>query len=338
MGPNSHGSTQKVEKMNWSDKLYDFASLHSADRPAEHQALVFDVQRFSIHDGGGIRTNIFLKGCPLNCLWCQNPESLNWRQDILFVESQCIQCRKCVNVCPNDAIQLDANKERVVGINRDKCILCGACFKTCYAGAISIVGRWLTVDDVIALIERDRDFYTASGGGVTFTGGEPTGQPVFLLAALQALRARGVHTALETCLHVSWEQLEPLLPYVNLLLTDIKHMNSAQHKQLTGLTNELILDNFQRLHHRKAPVRVRFPLLPGLNDSEENVQATISFIAQLKNIQGVDVLPYNRLGMSKCRHLGHEYALTDLVPPSLKSLEDVAVKFRKYFADVTIGG
>lgn len=329
---------RKPEQMNWSDKLYDFDALHFDDLTTEPQALVFDVQRFSIHDGGGIRTNVFLKGCPLNCLWCQNPESINWRPDILFVERHCIQCRKCIDACPNDAILMDVSKERVVGIDRQKCTLCGACFKGCYAGAISILGRWLTVDDLMAMIDRDRDFYDASGGGVTFSGGEPTGQPAFLLAALRVLREKGIHTALETCLYVSWEQLEPLLPYVDLLLTDIKHMESEQHKSLTGMPNEPILENFLRLQERGVPVRVRIPLLPGLNDSKENLQAVADFVAPCKNVLGVDVLPYNRLGMSKCRQLGCEYELPDLAPPLRTEAEEAADIFRSLFSDVTVGG
>jgi len=322
--------------MNWSDKVYDFEALKPSS--SSDQALLFDVQRFAIHDGGGIRTNVFLKGCPLNCLWCQNPESIGWQQDVTFVESFCINCHKCLAVCPVNAILMDNDKERVVGIDRDKCIRCGACFKGCYAGAINIVGRWLSVDDVVAMVERDRDFYIGSGGGVTFTGGEPTGQSGFLLAALQAMKARGLNTALETCLYVPWEQLESLLPYIDLLLTDIKHMDSVQHARLTGQPNELILDNFLRLQQRNIPVRVRIPLMPGLNDSRENLQSLAEFIAPCKNVQGVDILPYNRLGMSKCRQLGCEYALPDLAPPSQSKVEEAAAMFRGVFADVTIGG
>jgi pyruvate formate lyase activating enzyme len=322
--------------MNWTDKLYDFDALQKPDW--EPKGLVFDVQRFAIHDGGGIRTNVFFKGCPLNCLWCQNPESIRWRQDISFVEQHCIQCRKCIAVCPVSAIKTDSCEERVTGIDKEKCILCGACFKTCYAGAINIIGRWLSVEDLVAMVNRDRDFYVASGGGITFSGGEPTGQPKFLLAALQAMQGLGLHTAVETCLHVPWEQLEPLLSHVDLLLTDIKHMDPERHGALTGVSNELILENFRNIAGLGIPVRVRIPLITGLNDDVANLQATADLIASCKNIQGVDVLPYNRLGISKCHQLGCEYALADVAPPSTESVEAAADLFRGVADDVTVGG
>jgi pyruvate formate lyase activating enzyme len=322
--------------MNWTDKLYDFNALQEPEW--EPRGLVFDVQRFAIHDGGGIRTNVFMKGCPLDCLWCQNPESIRWRQDISFIELHCIQCRKCVEVCPVSAIETDGNEQRVTGIDRKKCILCGACFKSCYAGAINIIGRWLSVEDLVAMVRRDSDFYIASGGGVTFSGGEPTGQPKFLLAALQAMQGIGLHTAVETCLHIAWEQLEPLLSHVNLLLTDIKHMNSQQHSALTGVPNDLILDNFRKIAARNIPVRVRLPLISGLNDSTQNLQETADLVFSCKNVKGVDVLPYNRLGISKCRQLGSEYALADLAPPSREKVEEAARFFRDVVDDVTIGG
>lgn len=322
--------------MNWTDKLYDFDALQEPDW--EPRGLVFDVQRFAIHDGGGIRTNVFMKGCPLNCLWCQNPESIRWRQDISFIEVHCIQCRKCIEVCPVSAIETDKEKRRVTGIDRDKCILCGACFKSCYAGAINIIGRWLSVEDLVAMVSRDRDFYIASGGGVTFSGGEPTGQPKFLRAALQAMQDLGLHTALETCLYIPWDQLQPLLPHVDLLLTDIKHMDSVQHAKLTGTPNELILDNFQKLCQMKMPMRLRVPLVPGHNDGPENLQAMVDLVASCNNVQGVDVLPYNRLGISKCRQLGCEYALGALAPPPRAHVEEAAALFRQVVPDVTIGG
>lgn len=322
--------------MNWTDKLYDFDALQEPGW--EPRGLVFDVQRFAIHDGGGIRTNVFMKGCPLHCLWCQNPESIRWEQDISFIETHCIQCRKCIEVCPVSAIKTDETGQRVTGIDTGKCTLCGACFKTCYAGAINIIGRWVSVDDLVAMVSRDRDFYIASGGGVTFSGGEPTGQPKFLLAALQAMQQLGLHTAVETCLHVAPEQLEPILSHVDLLLTDIKHMDADVHRELTGMPNDLVLKNFRHISQLNIPVRVRIPLISGLNDSMENLQQTADLIASCKNVLGVDVLPYNRLGISKCRQLGCEYQLADLTPPRRETVEKVAGFFRSVIDDVTIGG
>lgn len=302
----------------------------------EVTGLVFDIQRFAIHDGPGIRTLVFLKGCPLHCLWCQNPESLAREPEIVYLVNNCIDCRKCLRTCPQGAIYESAERKRV--IDRARCNLCGECIKVCYAAALNIVGRYLTVSEVLDEVERDRKFYECSGGGVTFSGGEPTAQAAFLEVACRQAQARYLHTAIETCGYVRWDTFRSILRYVNLVLYDIKHMDSNEHHRLTGVPNELILDNLRRIVSLGLPVRVRLPLVPGCNDSPENIQATAAFVDGLPNVQAVDILPYHRLGEPKWRQLDQTYELHGVLPPTREHVYELADAARKYDTEVTIGG
>lgn len=318
----------------WSERQHHF-NPNDRNR-TELTGLIFDIQRFSVHDGPGIRTTVFLKGCPLRCLWCQNPESMSRQPEITFIATNCINCGKCLEVCPEEAIRVSTEQGRV--IDRTGCTLCGECIEFCYAGALNIIGRYLTVAEVLAEVERDRDFYIKSGGGVTFSGGEPTAQPAFLEELCRQAQAQGLHTTIDTCGYVQWDTLRSILRYVDLVLYDLKHMDSTEHRRLTGVPNELILENLQRISSLGLPVYVRIPLVPGCNDSPENIEATAAFVAGLPNIQKFDILPYHRLGEPKWRQLDYSYELHGVEPPNREHVYGLADIARTYHVEVNVGG
>ncbi|HOP41542.1 MAG TPA: glycyl-radical enzyme activating protein [Geobacteraceae bacterium] len=320
--------------MNWREKILDFDKIASPESGLS--GLVFDIQKFAVHDGGGIRTLVFLKGCPLRCQWCSNPESLTAKPEIIFVANNCIACGQCADICNAGAIGRSAEEGLV--FDRERCTLCGQCAKYCYAGAINIIGRYLSIPELVAIIERDRKFYEQSKGGVTFSGGEPTAQPDFLTAALRELRERGIHTAIETSSFVPWDIYASILGHVDLVLTDIKHMDDGEHKRLTGVSNELILENLRRISQLGIPMKIRLPLIPGINDNEENLTQTAEFVRGLTSMQSLDILPYHRLGEGKWRQLGVEYALHGLAPLAETEVNDVARFFSDRGITVGIGG
>ena len=322
--------------MSWA-KRYQLYDADARNRE-ELTGLVSDFQRFSIHDGPGIRTIVFLKGCPLHCAWCQNPETINPRPEIMLVPNNCIGCGQCLEVCPNGSIVHHAG--RIRAIDRDRCSVatCGKCEKVCYANAINICGRYLTVAEVWDIVERDREFYQRTGGGVTFSGGEPMAQPVFLEALARASQARKLHTAVETSGYAKWGTLRSILRFMDLVLYDLKHMDSSKHRQRTGVPNELILDNLRRLDALGLPLRVRVPLIPGFNDSVENIRATAAFVAGLKHLEALDILPYHRMGEPKWGQLAHSYELHGVPPHTGDQVLELAGISREYAIEVTVGG
>lgn len=322
--------------MNWRRKLLDFDDLNHTG--PELKGLVFDIQKFAIHDGGGIRTVVFLKGCPLSCVWCANPESIKATQEMTFIPNNCIGCEKCLGVCPQRAITQSNELPYKPVLDRERCTLCGECLKTCYAGALNIIGRHVSVAELMAMVERDRKFYDQSGGGVTFSGGEPLAQADFLKAALQDARHKGIHTAIETSAFSPWEKLKSVLTHVNLALVDIKHMDADRHAELTGVPNGLILDNLQKMVEVGLPVRIRLPLIPGCNDSLENIQATAEFVKDLEKVQAVDILPYHRLGEMKWSQLGSACKRPALLPPTEEHVQQRAEIFRALGLKVSVGG
>jgi pyruvate formate lyase activating enzyme len=323
--------------MSWAKRyqLYDA----SARTREELTGLVSDFQRFSIHDGPGIRTIVFLKGCPLHCAWCQNPETVNPRPEIMLVPNNCIGCAKCVEVCPSGCIAHNGTG-RINAIDRDRCSLssCGKCEKVCYANAINICGRYLTVAEVLEVVERDREFYERTGGGITFSGGEPTAQPVFLEALARAAKARKLHTAIETSGYAKWDVLESTLPLMDLVLYDLKHMDSKKHRQRTGVPNDLILENLKRLDSLGIPFRIRLPLIPGFNDSVESIRATAAFVAGLKHLEALDILPYHRMGEPKWGQLAQPYEFHGISPHTGDQVHELAGIPREYAIEVTVGG
>ena len=295
---------------------------------------IFDIQRFSLHDGPGIRTLVFLKGCPLRCIWCSNPESQKYNPEIMFNAATCMDCGTCKAVCPQNAIEENKNTDR---INRQWCDECGSCTEACPTQALQFSGNNMSVATVLTEIEKDREFYESSGGGVTFSGGEPLGQPEFLKHVLMACKSRDIHTALETCGVANWEHLENILAYTDLFLYDVKQMDPVEHEKLTGYDNRLVLENLEKLCRIGANVIIRMPVVPGLNDSEKNLTATAELMIRF-DIAEIHLLPYHNYGENKYRMLGNDYSLTDLEPVLEKNLDAPKHLFERYGLRANIGG
>jgi len=282
---------------------------------------VFNIQRFSVHDGPGIRTTVFLKGCPLSCVWCHNPEGIAPGPELALSPKRCIQCGECVVVCPQG---LPTPGDIPATENLDSCLVCGACAEACPSEARQIAGLEMTVPEVIAEVLKDRIFFEESGGGVTFSGGEPLWQPEFLRQLLRACRGQGIHTAVDTSGLAPWEVLESVAEVTDLFLYDVKHMNEGTHRQLTGVSNTRILANLRRLGARHRRIWVRVPVIPGVNDTAENLQATGLFAASVKGVEKVCLLPYHPLGADKLRRLGRGSSLENVGRPTETQMQNLA--------------
>jgi len=295
---------------------------------------VFNIQRYSIHDGPGIRTTIFLKGCPLNCWWCQNPESQLSGQEMIFWADRCIGCGACSTICPSGAIQI---KNGIPVTEKEKCILCGKCIEKCPTLAREMIGKKMTAEEVLKEIEKDLVFYEESGGGVTFSGGEPLGQSEFLEELLNDCREKKIHTAVDTSGYISWEILNKIHSKVNLFLYDLKIMDIKRHKKYTGASNELILENLKKLSSVHHNIFVRFPVIPGINDDYQNIKRTGEFLSSLK-IAKVNLLPYHYIGIDKYRRLKRTYKLAATQPPSEEKLSEVSAVLEKFNLNVKLRG
>lgn len=271
------------------------------------KGLIFDIQRYSIHDGPGIRTLIFMKGCPLRCLWCSNPESQLQKQEMMFNAVKCIGCGKCIEVCPTGAAG-EKNPAKAKKICRN----CGRCGEVCPSTARQMVGKYMTVAEVMEEIERDVRFYRRSGGGITVTGGEPLMQPEYVQALLKECNAKDIDTAIETCGYSDEESLEKVIPYVDLALYDIKHMDEEKHKEFTGDGNAKILKNARLIVEKHKSMKIRIPVVPGYNDSDENIENIAKFACTLNNVDEINLIPYHSFGESKYNSLGKHYKLEGL--------------------------
>lgn len=295
---------------------------------------VFNIQKYSIHDGPGIRTTVFLKGCPLACQWCHNPESMAMAQEIVFLQNKCIGCGDCGQSCPYKALTVT---EPGLLTAAASCRACGACTEACPTGARERVGRPVTVAEVMKEIEKDRVFYEESGGGVTFSGGEALLQPDFLDSLLTACKAGGLHTALDTSGYAAWPSIARIKDKVDLFLYDLKHMDDGKHRLYTGVSNQLILANLKELTASHRKIWIRVPVIPGLNDDGENIKAMGAFLAAL-HLSEVFLLPYHHIAADKYRRLGRTYRLDGLQPPSSKQMAEVSQGLAAFGITAKIGG
>jgi glycyl-radical enzyme activating protein len=290
------------------------------------RGLVFNIQRFSVGDGPGIRTTVFLKGCCLSCAWCHNPESICQKQELQFFAERCNLCKGCIEVCPTGAHSMH---EGIKKLNRTLCNMCGLCVENCMQGALALVAKEMDVDDVVSIVKKDTDYYKNTEGGLTISGGEPLLQKDFIKAIYQKTRALGIHNALDTAFNVEWDTISQVLPWVDLVLLDIKIMDSALHKQYTTVENDRILRNAERLKKEAVDFIIRVPVIGGVNDTEDNMNATALFLQDAPRLLYVELLPYHNMGVEKHDRLGKDTAQKQFSTPSKERLIELSQCFIK---------
>lgn len=295
---------------------------------------VFNIQKYSLHDGPGIRTTIFMKGCPLKCIWCHNPESFSLEKQNIYTEHLCIHCNECLDVCPSEAINLES--EGTI-IDYLKCEKTGNCHEVCPTNALEMVGEEMTAEEVLREVEKDRVFYEESKGGVTFSGGEPLMQWEFVYEVAKTCKEKGIHTALDTSGFVDWKVIDRMREVIDLFLYDVKHLDNDLHIELTGVSNEKILENLERLVYLNEDVKVRIPIIPGLNNEEDHIFALRKWMSSI-GVKDIHLLPYHRTGMDKYERIGEVYSIPHVSEPKDEEMK----KIKKYFENegliVKIGG
>ncbi len=277
----------------------------------ERKAFIFNKQKYNMYDGPGVRTLVFFKGCPLRCKWCSNPEGLERKYQIMFKPTTCVSCGSCVPVCPQKIHSISQTGEHIIDRSID-CIGCGQCVEVCVPEALKVAGEQVPISELLDYVEQDRAFYDQSGGGVTLGGGEVTAQPEAAINLLQACKQEGLNTAIETCGYTKKETILRFAEYVDLFLFDLKHIDPDRHFELTGVRNEIILENMEELIMKRKNVKVRMPMLKGINDSEAEIRGVIEFLKkfrEFKNFKGIDLLPYHKLGVNKYVQLGMDYPI-----------------------------
>ncbi|MFV0449478.1 MAG: choline TMA-lyase-activating enzyme [Vibrio sp.] len=303
----------------------------------ERKARIFNIQKYNMYDGPGVRTLIFFKGCPLRCDWCANPEGQNYHYQILFKEDLCTQCRMCVEVCPTDTHYLDpiTLEHKITDSN---CNGCGRCVDVCPTNALALMGEEKSMTELLDIIEEDRHFYH-SGGGVTLGGGEVLMQPEAAINLLETCKYSGINTAIETCGYAKREVIVRAAEHTDLFLYDVKHMNPEEHHRFTGVRNEMILDNLKWLLDNKQNVKIRIPLIKGVNDGEENLRALVEFLSpykDYKNFKGIDLLPYHRMGVHKYEQLGWEYRFDDFAKLTDQELSTIESYLQQHELQVSV--
>ena len=304
------------------------------DMERQDKGVVFNIQRYSIHDGPGIRTIVFLKGCPLRCEWCCNPESQELMPELSYIRSACSRCLYCIGVCPQRA--MIAAEDGII-IDMDKCDRCFECVAACASGALKTEGRIMTVGEVLEEVMKDEPFYSNSGGGITLSGGEVMVQHSFASAILKAAKEKGIGTAIETSGYGSWDHLLQVLEYTDHVLYDLKHTDDKLHIEGTGVSLSPILENLYRVARSGKELTVRVPLIPGYNMDRENILKTIEVLISV-NKNEVHILPFHQLGSLKYENLNRDYRLSELRPPSDTDVESIKRIFEEYGIMATVGG
>ena len=308
----------------------------------------YDIQGFSVHDGPGIRLTLFMKGCPLRCPWCHSPESQAFPTELNWMAIKCVgieKCGRCLGVCPHDAISVGRKKQSVTGdeeitlvdVDRDKCDNCGKCAEACPAKALYMCGTDYTIEEIMQRVHRDKPFFDRSGGGVTVSGGECLYQPEFLEALLRRCKEEGVHTAVDTTGYADWSVLERILPYTDLFLYDLKHLDSEMHKRVIGVPNERILENVKKLAAAGARLQIRIPVIPLFNDSVAEFDKYGAFIRELGDaVEVVQLLPYHTLGTVKWERLNRKGPILEATPPSDEFMQKRKKQLEEYGLNVII--
>ncbi len=296
---------------------------------------IFNIEHYAIHDGPGIRTTVFFKGCPLACLWCHNPEGLSVKPQIVYYRQRCVGCKKCVSLCAAGAL---SPRDGGISLDAGKCRLCGRCTENCPAEALEKVGRSVTAEEVVAEAEKDRIFYEESGGGVTFSGGEPFLQADFLRECLTLTKTRELHTAVETSGFAPREAVEKAAPYVDLFLFDVKHIRAAEHRKYTGADNAPIKANLRRLSELGKEIVLRMVVIPNVNDDKEALEELCRFLRDETSVRTVNLLPLHKSASEKYRRLGIEFAIEDFETPDDERMAAAARVFAGYGFRVLIGG
>jgi pyruvate formate lyase activating enzyme len=299
------------------------------------KALIFDIKKFAIHDGPGIRTTVFFKGCPLKCWWCHNPESISPKPELVFFRNKCIGCGQCFKICPQKAHELFSDGTRKY--HSQKCIKCGKCVETCYAEALVMEGKKASVEEIMFELRKDIPFYENSGGGITLSGGEPMLQHRFISSLLKKCKKEELHTALDTSGYAPWKKFEDILPNLDLVLYDIKQIDDSKHILYTGVTNKLILKNLVRISNYGVPVEIRMPIIPGINDEKESILKVAKFLEKNKNLNKVKLLPYHKLGISKYSRLNKDYKLSNLTAPKDEKMNEISGLLCSYGINASIG-
>lgn len=297
---------------------------------------IFDIKKYAIHDGPGIRTTVFLKGCPLCCWWCHNPEGQTTRPELTFQAGKCIKnCNQCVDACPHGAV---FRTENGIDIDRRSCRMSTRCIEACPSGALKLSGQMMSAHDVMGEILKDRIFYENSGGGVTFSGGEPLMQMDFLESLLEECRKEDIHRAVDTSGYAPFDSFRRILDSVDLFLYDLKMMDDAKHQETTGVSNRLILENLQRLDQNGSPFHIRIPVIPGINDTKENAGQTGEFLKKLSQVEMINLLPYHKAATEKYRSLGKKYHYPNIEAPAGERVREIKAVLESFGFPVQIGG
>lgn len=285
--------------------------------------VITNIQSYSLHDGPGTRTVVFLKGCPMRCQWCANPETQNFEVELYHSDIRCMNCKICVMSCKDGAVTVTGGR---IGIDRKKCVKCGVCVENCPTEAMTFSGKEMKPEEVLEEVQKERAYLFNSCGGVTFSGGEPLAQPEFLHDAVKLLKKAGYHVAIETCFDIPYGNIKRCLPYTDLLLVDLKAVSSGLHKRLTGRDNRQILNNMKQIYGT-VPFIFRIPVIPGLNGTLEEIEKMAEFIRGLDSCGKVNLMPYHMLGRVKYENLGREYGLEEIQAPDSKYMDCVLEVF-----------